>query len=341
MDVGAEDQSSPQALEGTAAHGFASTCLITDLDAWQCIGHKDKETDIECTAEMAGHIQTYIDYVRSIAGKVEVEVMFESDIHTDLGGTADALVTRGGIVDSLHVVDFKYGQGIYVDEEDNEQLMLYGLMACMKKKHHGAIRLTIVQPRAGGEPIRHADYTAADLYKWRDEVLKPAIAATPAFSAGSWCKFCIRGAALRCPLTLAIFETYAKTNMGPVSDEALDTLYELKPVVQEVQRWIDASMLKRLNEGYQSAAAKLVQGKADRQWKDGAEEAANEVLGEPYKKVFRSPADIEKDGAVAKKFVQEWAYKPDGKTSVAPLTDKRARISIQPPQDAFKGLKGQ
>jgi len=335
-DWSGEDQSSPQAIEGTAAHEFAACCLLCEDDAWTLIGRKCN--GVVCTPEMAGHIQVYLDYVRSLPGNMFVEQKLESKIHPDLGGTADCLVWD----DTIHVIDFKYGQGLYVDEQDNEQLMLYGLMACDGMVDCTNVRITIIQPRAGGEPIRHADYTAGDLYKWRDEVLLPAIQAEPAFNAGAHCKFCARGAALRCPLTMAIFETYAQKNGGPISDEELDAKYEMLPVVKEVQRWVEAQMFKRLSEGYQSGAAKLVQGKADRVWKNGAEEAAKALGSAAYTvPELKSPARIEKDCDDGKDFVTKWAYKPDGKVTVAPLTDKRARTKVEPPVAAFAGLKGE
>lgn len=139
------DTSSAFADEGTLAHALAAFCLETGHVAADNVdtafGYEDhgaKKTAI-ITAEMAAYVQVYIDTVRRNAagdettgggGVLHVEQrlpFFSGDARVpEQFGTSDTVIrfpTR------LRVEDLKYGRGVQVFAEQNEQLMLYGLGA--------------------------------------------------------------------------------------------------------------------------------------------------------------------------------------------------------------------
>ena len=87
-------------------------------------------------------------------------------------GTADAIILAE---DQITIVDLKYGLGVKVYAENNEQLMLYALGAVQKYSEGRSIksvRMIIVQPR-----LSHiSDWTISidDLNHFADEVRKTA-----------------------------------------------------------------------------------------------------------------------------------------------------------------------
>ena len=150
------ETSSEFADEGTAAHEIAARALITDVEA---VAFLDtivtvSGKDYPVTAEMAEHVQKYLDYVNalkadSIMSAVEVRLPI-GDITGEDGaeGTSDfAAITNDG---ELVICDLKYGMGVKVDAERNPQLSLYALGALELyglSYDIGKVRLVIVQPR--------------------------------------------------------------------------------------------------------------------------------------------------------------------------------------------------
>ena len=62
-------------------------------------------------------------------------------------GTADCIIYNRDI---LHIIDFKYGDGVLVEAGDNPQMALYALGAIRQLKIiPKSIRMTIFQPRMG------------------------------------------------------------------------------------------------------------------------------------------------------------------------------------------------
>lgn len=140
------DKSSEFADEGTAAHFVGSECLesgeqvATHFGKFVCVsdvytGWAEPPLPANCfhvDAEMAGHAQTYIDKVRENAqgGVLHVEQrlpFFSNDPRVpEQFGTSDAVIV---FPRRLRVEDLKYGRGVQVFAERNEQLMLYGLGA--------------------------------------------------------------------------------------------------------------------------------------------------------------------------------------------------------------------
>ncbi|HHW4673662.1 DUF2800 domain-containing protein [Xylella fastidiosa] len=149
-----KDDASPFADEGTVAHTVAAEALRSRSDASAYVGerHEINGRTWEVTAEMAASVQEYVDYVRAIAGVRLVEQPLHiASITGEQGaqGTADAVILSG---DELVIVDLKYGKGVKVFAEGNEQLQLYALAALSEfgwVEAFQQVRLVIVQPRLG------------------------------------------------------------------------------------------------------------------------------------------------------------------------------------------------
>jgi hypothetical protein len=176
LTAGRPDTASRYAAEGTAAHEIGALCLAKNIDADAFIGTTIEADGYEFLVDldMAGHIQTYIDNVRTIVGQdpanpcdllVEQTVDFSSAIgQPNSTGTSDAvIISQCGRY--LTVVDLKYGQGVKVYAEDNEQLMLYALGALDSFAMLGEfeqVLMVIDQPRLG-----HHDFVTMDVVDLR------------------------------------------------------------------------------------------------------------------------------------------------------------------------------
>lgn len=64
MEAGLPDSTSVYAEEGTAAHELAAHCFTQNVDAASCIGQIFNGFTVD--AEMARHVQAYIDYCTDV-----------------------------------------------------------------------------------------------------------------------------------------------------------------------------------------------------------------------------------------------------------------------------------
>lgn len=152
LEAGCPDNSSTFADEGTAAHELASMALTSGNDAAAYLDRfiTVNEKRWEVTQDMAENVQVYIDYVRALGGERMVEQVLSVEAITGepgAKGTSDAVVM---VDDELVIVDLKYGRGVKVDADRNEQLVIYALAALDEFGFLGdfqRVRLVIVQPR--------------------------------------------------------------------------------------------------------------------------------------------------------------------------------------------------
>ena len=111
-------------------------------------------------------------------------------------GTADMLIVGKdengkGL---LHIIDFKAGQGVFVDAEHNSQMMLYalgGLSAYGYIYDVETVRMSIIQPRL--ENIGTCEMTVDELSDWGESIKEPARMAYEGKGeqkTGDWCRFC-------------------------------------------------------------------------------------------------------------------------------------------------------
>lgn len=113
-----------------------------------------------------------------------------SDFVPEGFGTADCIVIHG---DELHVVDFKYGQGVPVSAEHNPQMQLYALGALTAYGMFYPIRtvhLAIVQPRLNN--VSEWQLSVGELSEWGASI-KPiarlAYDGKGEYKSGDHCRF--------------------------------------------------------------------------------------------------------------------------------------------------------
>lgn len=326
---------SSYAQEGIVAHQFAAAALSQRLPAGHFVGQLVDV--VECTPEMAEHIQSYVDYVHELAGPTTV--MVEASVSlAALGmksGTADALVLRDGV---LHVVDFKYGAGVPVLPINNPQLLAYAIgavdewSALLSDEEVAALRvvLHIVQPRASIKFARW-ETDAARLREFGAYVTKRlGLAASPAapYHPGEHCRFCAVKASCE---ALNGFAAESSKREVPADLQALgDSLSR----VATVKLWVSAveeAARTALLAGNVVPGWKLVEGRTTRVWQDEAkfvEHAKRKRLSiDTYNpRELESVAALEKTlgkAAFAEQGFAGLVLRRPGAPTVAPASDPR------------------
>lgn len=215
------DTTSAFAEEGTLAHVLAARCLVGEYDAAYFVGPTfayedhgvDKVAKIE--QDMADFVQVYIDRIREYAqgNELMVEQRLEFSRYVDVPGqfgTSDAVILAS---DEIQAHDLKFGRGVKVDADNNEQLMLYALGALDRFGALGdfkRVRLVIHQPRL--QHLSEWSCTVDELLAFADRAryaAQAAIAGDGDLVPGeSQCRFC--KAKATCPaLRDQVLETVA------------------------------------------------------------------------------------------------------------------------------------
>lgn len=211
-------------------------------------------------------------------------------------GTVDLLARRG---DTAIVLDWKFGDGVLVEAEENEQLMFYAAAAMRtpgtKWAFEGAaeIECVIIQP-----PFIKRWTTTSKHIRAFERALKRAVtaAAQPdaVLAIGSHCRWC--AAKPVCPQITGAVERAVKTQLLSLDTEALGAALKTAEVLEG---WIGdlRSLATRMLEGATPVPGwKLVAKRATRRWIDENKAITDmEYLGiEPRKVEIISPAQAEK-----------------------------------------------
>lgn len=343
--------------EGTAMHEAAEHCLRGGLDTWEIVGQVFN--DITIDEPMANAIQVYLDVCRRDIDRAAyhyIELPISSPVHPDFYGTLDFAAIIGTspahgqfvVPDLVVVTDLKGGEGIIVEPDDNPQLKYYAYGPIDKNPHwddETKVILRICQPRAFhplGEVTREWETTVGEIREWVKDILVPAMAATEldnSLDAGPWCRFC--PAKLVCPMLTSLFRAACTANPKEVvnySDASIARSYQHTQAVKFYLKALEEEVFRRLNSGVEmTGAVKLVNKKANRVFKPGAEDVFKDKLGpDAYTSPsLKSPAELEKVSPAAKALVKEWAYMPSTGYTVALWDDPRTGVKVQTTTEAF------
>lgn len=305
LSEGIPDSSSPYAREGTAAHELAAECLTRGGNAADRVGDtitvteqedgEDVEYPIEVTEEMATAVQTYVDAVREKAAMgnvVRIETRFDLsplDPPAPMFGTADAVIYRREDK-HLFVDDYKHGQGVIVEAENNPQLMYYALGAVVDlQAKPDEITVTIHQPRGRtDETVRGWTFSWDDLLAFKKELFEAAARTQEddaPLNPGDHCRFC--PALPVCPaqkqqaMDVAQTEFDTDGNTSLVDPDQLDdaTIRRVLDKKDDIVKWlrsVEDHVRTRMEQGESFEGYKLVEKRATRKWID--DEAAQNYL---------------------------------------------------------------
>ena len=379
--------SSAYADEGTAAHEVAQMCLEQGQDASAFAGRvitvargegaQRTERKFTVDEEMVEHVQKYVDIVRGLGGELMVEqrVDFSRWIGVDDSfGTSDAVVIWPDQRE-IAIVDQKYGRGVAVSAEENEQAQLYAcgtldlLALAYDVEDDWTVRLMIVQPRIGN--VSEWTLTVAQL---KDFAARASVAARhamhqyegkaePKLTPGEkQCRFC--RAKATCPALAAEVRDVVAAGAATADDFSDLTHVEAAVTAADTDEWLSGAMSKvdlveqwckavraeterRLLAGQEVPGFKLVQGKRGaRAWvnPEQAEEALKAMrlkVEQMYDMKLISPTAAEKlhkAGAIGPRQwakVQELYAQSEGSAHVAPASDKRPALSLSATADDF------
>jgi len=348
---GIPNTGSAAALEGSIAHELADVVLKGERrSAADYVGSKlEVYPDHKITNEMADYVQEYVEYVRNLGGDQFYEVSVDySHFVPDGFGTSDAVVLVG---QTLYVIDLKYGKGVQVFAEENEQAQLYALGALNDFDYLDIqnVVCVIVQPRL--DHIDEWQTTPEALYKFGEyasQKAEEAIDGTTKRVAGEkQCKFCPAKPTcfalkkLTEDTILTIFEDMDVKPLETLGDDQLRRAIENKKLIISWLDAVESLVTERLNNGEQFEGFKLVAGRSLRQWfKESATEIflVGELGDQAYNKKILSPAQAEKAlGKSKKALLDKYIVKPNGKPTLAPESDKRPSITIS--TDDFEEIK--
>ena len=345
-----ETGNSVYAEEGTAAHALAEHKLKRCLKRRSKRPVSDYQCDEmeECTDGYVAYAMEQVELARQECKDpvVLIEQRLDYSAYVPEGfGTGDLLIVADRV---LTVVDLKYGKGVAVDAEWNPQMMLYGLGAL---ELFGAIydietvRMAIYQPRL--ESVSTWEISVSDLMEWVDKELKPraalAIAGEGEFRSGSWCRFC--KAKNTCRARAEGFLRLAQMEFKAPALLTDDEVAEVLKVADELARWsadvYAYAQDEAVSRGKKWAGFKLVEGRSCRKYTD-EEEAAEAAVAAGYTDIYKKSliGITEMEKLLGKKKFAEvlgkLVYKPQGKITLVPESDKRQEVMAATAEADFK-----
>ena len=351
LTAGMEDETTTFAAEGTAAHALCEWKVRKALK----MRAGRRPTSDYWTDEMEEFTDDYRDFIMDLVGQAKqhckdpvtlIEQHLDFSCYVPDGfGTGDFLLVADK---ELNVVDFKYGRGVAVYADHNPQMMLYALGAlnlfdCLYDIEQ--VTMTIFQPRLSS--ISTWTITAAELYQWAEEVLKPkaelAAKGEGEFVSGSWCRFC--KARNTCRARAESFLELAKMEFQPPALLSDEEVAEVMEKADELSKWASDVMAyaqaEAIENGKHWNGYKLVEGRSVRKFSDEAKvEAAAKAAGytDIYNKSLITLTAFEK--LMGKKnfadVLGQYVTKPAGKLTLVPVSDKRPEVSVNTVNDEFQ-----
>lgn len=350
MEDGIPDKESVYAQEGTLAHEMSELKLKHYLDP-KGFGKRKLNAAIKklkdnelYQAEMESYTDTYVDFIKEKALSfpsnpyIEIEKRVDFSRWVDGGfGTCDCVLIHGS---TLSIIDLKYGKGVPVSSEQNEQLILYALGAYDAFNliyNLDKIELNIVQPRINNFSTWEISLT--ELLLWGDYFKVQAEKAlggngelVPSAKA---CKFC---------KARDICTARAENNLSLESEIKLkpneipkDKLYEYISRGEDIAKWVadlKAYALDMCLKGEDVKGLKAVAGRTSRSWTN-QDEAINKLIEGGideaiiYDKVPLTLAKLEK--ALGKQqftaLVGDMVVTSEGKPTLVFENDKRPAIT--------------
>ncbi len=339
------DESSPFAALGTSAHAVGEHCLENQIvDVSTQLGKTFEGNVVD--EDMVEAVQTYVDYVNSIAQDAELFLIEQRvelrEIREDMYGTSDSIIVKDQV---CHVIDYKHGAGIKVDAFENTQGLYYAAGVYFKYGKQYNIKeyvISIVQPRM--DNISEYRVTSGELNQWIENDLKPAVTATeqpdaplnPSLKACQWCKAkkdCRALTEFNLNQALADFDFEIHPDMVVKKPDFLtnDEVADIYPNLKLLKAWVTTMEEKAydvLNSGESLKGYKLVEGKANRQWSNEKEvelllRKKKFKVGEIFTRKMISPTQAEKLLGKKNPLLIDYVVKPTGKPTIARESDKR------------------
>jgi len=360
--------SSSDAQEGTYLHSVVEDYLTRDEYSVSTVLHKDPLKHVE----FRDAVEEILDWVFALKAQhsgQETTEMIETRLsckdfeeHTgcslldEVEGTVDYIFSVNRI---LYVCDWKFGKGIIVDPSSS-QLLGYtagALKSPANAEKYDKVVCVIGQPRGHNEDhFRQTEYTVPEVLRWIKHTLSPALQETladypilrPSVDACRWCDVkmtCRARLAMANEIASQVFKIYAEIpDRVPLAE--LSEFLVKAPVLESYIKDINNYAFNIIIAGGEVPDHKVVRGRSNRTWEN--ETVARQVLEEHGYDVselsevkFFGPAKVEKVLSKADRqaeFFKNLIIKPEGKLTLANVSDKREPVKFQTAEEVFANL---
>ena len=262
-------------------------------------------------------------------------------------GTGDCIIISD---DTLHIIDFKYGLGILVESEENPQMMLYALGALEiydALYDIKTVSMTIFQPRR--ENISTWTIPIEQLKSWAEEELKPkaqmAHNGEGEYIPGEWCTFCRAATKCRARAEEKLKLARHEFKLPPLlTDAEIEEVLEILPDLTKWANEITAYATEAaVNHGKEWRGFKVVEGRSVRKYRDEvkvAETAKEHGYTDIYRQSLIPMTEMQKlmGKSTFEEILGDLIYKPPGKLTLVPNTDKRPAVNVSNAKNEFNEI---
>ncbi len=342
LELEFESQTSEAAKEGTAAHALCEHKLKKALKKRSRRPVSDYNCDEmeECTDAYAEYvIEQYEEAKRCCKDPIIlIEQRLDFSCYVPDGfGTGDCIIISDN---TLHIIDFKYGLGVLVESEENPQMMLYALGALGIYDALYDIKdvsMTIFQPRR--ENISTWTIPVEQLKTWAEEELMPkaqmAYNGDGEYIPGEWCTFCKAATKCRARAEEKLKLARHEFKLPPLLTDA--EIEEVLTILPDFTKWANEitayATEAAVNHGKEWHGFKVVEGRSVRKYRD-EEKVAETAKKHGYTDIYRHSlipmTEMQKlmGKATFEEILGDLIYKPPGKLTLVPNTDKRLAVNV-------------
>lgn len=335
------DQETDYARQGTCAHNLCQYKLEKALgletqDPTSTLEFHDNEME-SCSNDYASFVIETLEELRKTCK--DPVVLIEQ--HLDFSqwvpeghGYGDCILVADKTV---HVIDYKHGEGILVEAQNNSQMMCYALGAINlldELYDIDSVSMTIFQPRR--QNVSTWTIPKQQLLEWAEKVLKPtadlAYKGEGSFCAGEHCRFCRARNTCRARAEYNLELARYDFAMPDTLDDS--EISGILGKVDELVSWasdIKEYALKEALNGKHYEGFKVVAGRSTRKYTDESQVAtAVENAGfDPYEKTLLGITAMTR--LLGKKkfedILGDLVFKAPGKPALVPETDKRPELN--------------
>lgn len=349
LELEFENSSSSAADEGTAAHALCEHKLKKALHmrSKKPVSEYNSDEMEECSDAYVEFVMEQYEAAKQICKDpiVLIEQRLDFSCYVPNGfGTGDCLI----ISDSkLHIIDFKYGMGVLVEAENNPQMKLYALGALEiydSLYDIVEVSMTIFQPRR--ENVSTWTIPVSELKEWAENELRPkakkAYDGEGEYIPGEWCTFCRATVKCRARAEEKLRLAQSDFKLPPLLTDT--EIEEILGILPDLTKWaneiISYATDAAVNHGKEWNGFKVVEGRSVRKYRDEAQ-VAETAKQHGYIDIYRQSliplTEMQKLMGKTKfeEILGDLIYKPPGKPTLAPITDKRPAMNVSDVKNEF------
>ena len=326
--------SSKYADEGTLLHDVMSDLLSSDKHVSDFLGRK--YNGIELTQDL---IDDKIAPALQALNEIDPEQVMELEVESRVGfgtmipdafGSTDVL---GRLGKRTIILDWKFGDGVAVEAENNKQLLFYAAAARLTEETKWAfegtdeLELVIVQPpfiKRWVTDFKTLDQFEMDLVR----AVKVAMQPDAPLAVGDHCRWCAAKAV--CPKMTGAAERALQIKLNELDSEGIGKLLGQADLVEAWIKDLRELAFTMLENDKPVVGYKLVAKRATRQWVNDASartylERAGVAPLKPSEVI--SPAQAEKAlKKVKKELPEELVVAVSSGSTLAPMDDPRPAV---------------